>query len=167
MGIADPLLVDTNVLLEATDERRAHHADAIALIESLRRLVFPAQVVREYLAVATRPAAANGLGMPTEDALENVRQLRVHIRLLPEEKPILPAFLRLLETVPCVGRRVHDAHIVATALVHRIRTIVSLNQDDFTAFGDSVTVITPVEALRETPRRGRAPRRPGTIRSRH
>jgi predicted nucleic acid-binding protein len=88
------------------------------LIESPRRLVFPAQVVREYLAVATRPIASNALGMTTVAALENVREFRIHIRLLPEEKPILPTFLRLVETVSPVGRRIHDAHIVAAAIVH-------------------------------------------------
>lgn len=58
--------------------------------------MFPAQVIREYLVVATRPVIANGLGMLLGDALENVREFRKTIRLLPEERPVLPAFLRLL-----------------------------------------------------------------------
>lgn len=157
MTTAEALLVDTNVLLEATDERRRHHEAARGLVESSNPLVFPAQVIREYLAVATRPISANGLGMSTADALENIRQFRIYIRLLPEEKPILPAFLKLIETVPCTGKRIHDAHLVATAMVHRIRTIISLNGDDLAPFAGSVTVVTPSQAL---PRVGRAPRGP-------
>jgi len=129
------------------------------LIESPRRLVFPAQVIREYLAVATRPIAANGLGMTTTAALENIWEFRVHVRLLPEEKPILPTFLRLVEAVPCAGKRIHDAHIVATAIVHRIGAIVSLNGDDLAPLAGPIAIVTPAEALRLPPRRGRSARR--------
>ena len=108
MPTVEPLLVDTNVLLEATDERRQYHEDARALVESATPLVFPAQVIREYLAVATRPVPANGLGMFRADALENVRQFRAFIRLLPEEKPSLPTFLKPIESVPCMGKRVRS-----------------------------------------------------------
>ena len=144
---ADAALVDTNVLLEATDERRQSHADAVAVLESVGPLTLSAQIIREYLAVATRPVTANGLGMPTADALANVREFRRRVRLLVEERPILPTFLALLERVPCTGTRVHDAHIVATALAHRVPTIVSLNRADFAAFGSEVAIVTPTQAL--------------------
>jgi predicted nucleic acid-binding protein len=167
MATAEAFLVDTNVLLEATDERRRHHEAARALVESPNPLVFPAQVIREYLAVATRPISANGLGMSTTDALENIRQFRIYIRLLSEEKPILPAFLKLIETVPCRGKRIHDAHLVATTMVHRIRTIVSLNADDLAPFAGAVAIITPSQALqRRQPVRPSATRR-SPRRSRH
>ena len=143
----DDVLIDTNVLLEATDERRRHHADAVALLESGAAFTVSAQVIREYLAVATRPVTANGLGLPMADALANVREFRRDIRLLPEERPVLPSFLDLLARIPCSGKRVHDAHIVATAIAHRVRTIVSLNPDDLSCFTPNVAVITPSQAL--------------------
>ena len=40
------------------------------------------------------------LGMPLSDALANVREFRRAIRLLPENKPLLPTLLRLLAAVP-------------------------------------------------------------------
>ena len=147
MATVDAVLIDTNVLLEATDERRRYHADAVALLESGTVLTMSAQVIREYLAVATRPVAVNGLGVTIGDALANVREFRRNVRLLPEERPILPAFLQLLVRVPCSGKRVHDAHIVATAIAHRVRTIVSLNRDDLSAFSADVDVVTPGQAL--------------------
>lgn len=48
MAAAERLLVDTNILLEATDEKRPYHQAAKELIESHPPLVMPAQVVREY-----------------------------------------------------------------------------------------------------------------------
>ena len=166
MTTAEPLLVDTNVLLEATDERRPHHRDSMALLESANSLCLTAQVVREYLSVATRPVQVNGLGMSMPDALENVRQFRVFIRLLPEEKPVLPEFLKLIERVPCSGKRVHDAHLVATAIAHRVRTIVSLNRDDLTPFADDVAIRTPSEVFRQRPHDGPKRRKRSSRRSR-
>jgi len=105
-------------------------------------------VIREYLVVATRPAVANGLGLGLSGALENVREFRRTLRLLPEEKPTLPALLSLLEEIPCQGKRIHDAHLVATAIVHRLRTIVTLNGDDFQPFSSRVEAIEPARLLR-------------------
>lgn len=144
----DALLVDTNVLLEATDEKRGGHAACLALLETYPELRTSSQVVREYLVVATRPAAANGLGLPLIAALANVREFRRTLRLLPEEKPTLAALLSLLEEVPCQGKRIHDAHLVATAIVHRLRTIVTLNGDDFEPFSARVETVEPGGLLR-------------------
>lgn len=142
---AEAVLIDTSVLLEATDEARGAHAAARALIERGGRLVFPAQVVREFLVVATRPVSVNGLGMPLADALANVREFRRVIRLLPEERPVLPMLLSLLREIPCQGKRIHDAHLVAAAIVHRVRTITTMNGEDFLPFRSRVNVVTPAE----------------------
>jgi predicted nucleic acid-binding protein len=146
MAAAERLLVDTNILLEATDDRRPYHHAAKDLIESHASLVMPAQVVREYLVVATRPVEVNGLGLSLSDALANVREFRQVIRLLPEGKPLLPSLLRLLTAVPCTGTRIHDAHIVSSAMVHRVKTIVSLDTDDFAPFVPRIAAITLQEA---------------------
>lgn len=137
------LLVDTNVLLEATDEKRRFHDACVELLEKHPRLRISSQVIREYLVVATRPAEANGLGLAVADALSNVREFRRTLRLLPEERPILPAFLALLDEIPCQGKRIHDAHLVATALAHRVQTIVTLNAEDFEPFSTRVRTTAP------------------------
>jgi predicted nucleic acid-binding protein len=139
------LLIDTNVLLEATDEARPHHADARRLVESRPGLVLAAQVVREYLVVATRPSTANGLGLSTGDALANIGEFRRDIRLLPEERAILPAFLALVGRTGCTGKRIHDAHLVATAVAHGVEAIVSL--DDLAPLAGTLPVLTPRLAL--------------------
>ncbi|MGH7897049.1 MAG: type II toxin-antitoxin system VapC family toxin [Candidatus Binatia bacterium] len=146
----ESLLVDTNILLEATDEKREFHAICVDLLESRPGLRAASQVIREYIAVATRPVAANGLGLSVSDALENVRAFRSSLRLLPEEKPVLPTFLSLLEEVPCQGKHVHDANLIATALVHRVRAIVTLNPRDFAPFAARIKTIEPADVGRTT-----------------
>ncbi len=141
---ADRAVLDTNVLLAATDEARREHEHAIAAIN-----VWPAsglvlytsgQILREYLAVATRPVGRNGLGMPRPDAIANVRALRARLNLLVEDAKVSDRLLGLLEAIECAGKQVHDANLVATMLVHGIDTLVTMNVDDFTRFADHVHV---------------------------
>jgi predicted nucleic acid-binding protein len=75
----EPVFLDTSVLVAATDESRRHHDTARALIGRGRSVGLPGatsgQVIRECVAVATRPVAANGLGLSPLDALRNVAHL--------------------------------------------------------------------------------------------
>jgi hypothetical protein len=51
-----------------------------------------------------------------------------------------------LAAVPCTGTRIHDAHIVASAMVHEVKTTVSLDTDDFAPFLSHIAAITLQEA---------------------
>lgn len=141
----DRALLDTNVLLAATDEGRPEHPHALAVIDHWpatgKVLYTSGQVLREYLSVSTRPAAQNGLGLAQQDAIANVRQLRSRLRFLTEDEKVSQRLLGLLEQTECRGKQVHDANLVATGLVHGVDTIVTINVDDFTRFGDQVSVI--------------------------
>jgi predicted nucleic acid-binding protein len=139
--IVERIFTDTNVLVDATDIKRPRHRAAVALLERRRGLVFSAQVAREYLAVTTRPVEANGLGMTLPDALANLAELRRVLRLLPEERALLPALLALLEEVPCHGSGIHDALVVATMRVHRVRRLVTSNPGHFERFSRFVDVL--------------------------
>jgi predicted nucleic acid-binding protein len=140
---AEPCLVDTNFFLEATGAARRHHAAARRFLSREPAPVVSAQILREYLVVATRPIAGNGLGLPLSDALANVRSFRAFVRLAREERPVLPSLLALLEEVPCAGKRIHDANVVATAIAHRIGRLVTFNVGDFAGFRAHVRVDTP------------------------
>ena len=139
-------LLDTNVLVDATDVKRPRHAAAVELLERRPALVLSAQVAREYLVVATRPPAVNGLGLRMADALDNLAQFRGFARLLPEEKPLLPHLLALLEAVPCEGKNIHDALLVATMRAHRVRVLLTSNPTHFVRFGAFVQVVAPDRA---------------------
>jgi predicted nucleic acid-binding protein len=84
----EKVCLDTNVLLDTTDEGRMFHSKAQSVFAFLPangvELFLPTQVVREYLVVATRPEKNNGLGLAIEDAVENVRQFRKRATVIPE-----------------------------------------------------------------------------------
>jgi predicted nucleic acid-binding protein len=144
-AVPDRVLLDTNVLLAATDEGRAEHRDALTVVNDWAAghtdLCTSGQILREYLAVATRPAKLNGLGMKLPDALGNVRAIRERTTLLAEDSRVADRLLGLLTDVDCQGKQVHDANLVATMLVHGIGAVVTMNVADFARFGRLVNLI--------------------------
>jgi predicted nucleic acid-binding protein len=93
-------MLDTNVFLAATDETRAEHLDALALLnrwpDANTTLCVSGQILREYLAVATRPADSNGLGLKPAEAAGNVRAIQDRTALLAEDARVTGRLLRLL-----------------------------------------------------------------------
>jgi predicted nucleic acid-binding protein len=151
MMVADPVpssgraMLDTNVLLAATDEGRAEHHQALTIVNNWPArgvaLYISGQIVREYLAVATRPAEKNGLGLPLAGALANAHAFRGRTSLLAEDAKVSDRLLALLGDVACGGKQIHDANVVATMLVHGIDTIVTMNTDDFARFERQVRLV--------------------------
>jgi predicted nucleic acid-binding protein len=148
------LFLDTNILLGATDTTRKHHDVSIALLRTGGiPLCVSGQVFREYLMVATRPIAANGLGLDPIDALSNVSRLRGRLALLEENERVHRLLSRLVERHALRGKRIHDANIAATAIAHGIEGIVTLNPGDFDFLGtgpvedDTPKVFSPTEIL--------------------
>jgi predicted nucleic acid-binding protein len=143
--VPNRVMLDTNVLLAATDEGRAEHRDALRVVNDWAAehtdLCTSGQILREYLAVATRPAEKNGLGLSLPDALGNVRAIRERITLLAEDSKVADRLLGLLADIECRGKQVHDANLVATMLVHGIGTVVTMNLEDFTRFERHVSLI--------------------------
>jgi predicted nucleic acid-binding protein len=52
-----------------------------------------------------------------------------------------------LGTVPCRGRSIHDALLVATMQVHRVPRLITSNTSDFARFADRITLLEPSDAL--------------------
>jgi len=144
-AVPDRVMLDTNVLLAATDEGRAEHRDALTVLNDWAAgptdLCLSGQVVREYLSVATRPSGRNGLGLTLPDALGNVRAIRARTTLLAEDSTVADRLLGLLADVECRGKQVHDANLVATMLVHGVGTVVTMNLADFARFEQHVSLI--------------------------
>ncbi len=143
--VADRAVLDTNVLLAATDQGRSEHARALAALNDWPNagtvLYTSVQILREYLSVATRPLRVNGLGMTQRDATSNVRRLLERMRLLTETDRVMDSLLTLLDSTHCAGKHVHDANIVATMMAHGIDTLVTMNVDDFKRYGDHVRTV--------------------------
>jgi predicted nucleic acid-binding protein len=141
---ADPaalVVVDTNVLLAATDRSRESHEAATGFLnEDERRLALTPQIVREYLAVTTRPVEVNGFGLPGEDAVANVAQFLDDMDLLSEEVSTTRRLMRLVAERSGAGKQVHDANVVAVALAHRASAIVTDNTRHFSRFADLIGI---------------------------
>ncbi len=134
----DRLFVDTNILLAATDRSRTTHEAARTLIEQAGgagwHLHINGQVVREYLAVATRPVDGNGLGLKAENALANIEQLLGRMTLLAETERVNRELLSLVASGELSGKRIHDAGIAATMIAHGVALLITDNLRDFRVF---------------------------------
>jgi predicted nucleic acid-binding protein len=141
----DRVMLDTNVLLAATDEGRPEHHDALTVLNEWAAgdttLCTSGQILREYLAVATRPAEQNGLGLEPADAVSNVRAIRERNAFLAEDVRVADRLQGLLLDVECGGKQVHDANVIATMLAHGVGTVVTMNVDDFARFEQYVTLV--------------------------
>jgi predicted nucleic acid-binding protein len=141
---ADPtalVVVDTNVLLAATDISRAAHVAATEFLnEDERRLALTPQIVREYLAVATRPVEVNGFGLDGTDAVANVKQFLDDMDLLSEDAVTTAGLMDLIGGQAAAGKQVHDANVVAVALAHRASAIVTDNRRHFSRFEELIAV---------------------------
>jgi predicted nucleic acid-binding protein len=142
--VADRAVLDTNVLLTATDTGRKEYAKAREALDEWpargTTLYTTGQILREYLSVATRPVERNGLGLSQADSVANARAFCGRLRLLDENEKVNTRLLALLDDVACRGKQVHDANIVATMLVHGVDTLVTLNADDFVRFEKLVRI---------------------------
>jgi predicted nucleic acid-binding protein len=129
------LLVDTNVLLEATDEGRRFHVRAMDLFRNASDdgvdLYLGTQVLREYLVVATRPIENNGLGMTTNTALDNIKRFRKRSSLVAETLQAGELFIEWAAKYGTRGKKLHDLQILATASVARMHALITANEKDY------------------------------------
>ena len=148
--VGEILFVDTNVLLTATDVLRPSHLQAKRIFSKASQqgfhLALSGQILREYLAVATRPVEANGLGLTVPDAVANVEQFLGFANLFEETEEVALRLRELAKELDVRGPRIHDANIVATMLIHRIPVLVTQNSSDFIGFGGIKTLA--IEDLR-------------------
>jgi len=145
------LIVDTNVLLSATDTSRHSHTAAVAFLNnSQHNLGITPQIVREYLVVATRPVSVNGLGLSTVDALSNISEISNHVDIFTENRATANKLLDILSRFETLGKQIHDANIVAVALTYGAEAIITDNTADFTKF-NSLIEIRPLTYARHRP----------------
>jgi predicted nucleic acid-binding protein len=142
------LLLDTNVLLGATDRSRDSHLVCNELFrlppQAGVHLVTTPQVLREYLVVATRPVDGNGLGLDTTDAVRNIRTFRTRAHLLPEGVEVYDELISLVESNVLSGKRIHDANVIAAASYHNVSAIITDNTGNYSDFGRVLVLSTAV-----------------------
>lgn len=141
------ILVDTNILL-----RYAHPADPTfgavdASIAGLHAagevLCVVPQNIYEFWATATRPVAANGLGLSIAECQVEVARIRRLFHFLPDLPPLFTEWETLVAAHACHGRVSYDARIIAAMRTHGITRLLTRNGSDFARF-PGVTILDPV-----------------------
>lgn len=138
------VFIDTNVLISSRFAGTHLHAEARRAldraIEGREPLRISRQVIREYLAVVTRPQNWNK-GLSRQEACDDVDRLIRGFEILENGPTVTSLLLRLCTQVEAGGRQIHDANIVATMLIHGERRLLTFNKSDFRRFGDRIELV--------------------------
>lgn len=143
-------LLDTSVLARLANTADVRYAVADRAVVELHRrgevLHLTPQVLIEFRNVATRPVALNGLGLSTADAESQAIGFEAKFSLLSETPDIYPAWKALVGALGVIGKRVHDARLLAVCHVHRVAQMLTFNVPHFAGmagFGPGVVVVDP------------------------
>ena len=138
------MFVDTNVLVKARILEAPEHQTARDGLESalgdLEPLRISRQVLREYLAVVTRPQTWT-VAIAREEALDDVDRLAATFEVLEDGPLVTDWLVSLCRQVPVGGRQIHDANIVATMLAYGERRLLTFNTSDFRRYGDRIELV--------------------------
>ncbi len=138
------MFVDTNVLVKARileapdhDIARSRLRRALQDREPMR---ISRQVLREYLAVVTRPQTWP-IAITREEALADIEALMSGFEILEDGPAVTASLMALCRAVSVGGRQIHDANIVATMLAHGERRLLTFNTADFRRYGDRIELV--------------------------
>jgi predicted nucleic acid-binding protein len=148
-GDANPVFVDTNVLVYANVARAPLHAEALTAIRTYHQagatICTSRQVLREYLAVLSRPQSFTS-PRPVATLIERVQYFESRFLVLEDGSQVTMHLLTLLEQLSIGGKQVHDANIVATMRAYGIGRLLTANVGDFARFAHLITLL-PLEAV--------------------
>lgn len=143
-------MVDTSVLARLANTADPFHAVAAWAVLELHRtgevLHLTAQNLVEFRNLATRPRAVNGLGLSAVDAEAKAAVFEGTFPLLAETPDIYPAWKALVGALGVIGKRVHDARLIAVCHVHAVTHVLTFNVSHFVGwagFGPGIVVVDP------------------------
>ncbi|MBV9121911.1 MAG: PIN domain-containing protein [Planctomycetes bacterium] len=143
-------LIDTTILGRLANVKDVQHAVATRAVLELHRrsevLHVTPQVMIEFRNVATRPVAANGLGLSPVDTEALASTFEARFPVLTDTPDIYPAWKALVGALGVIGKQVHDARLVAVCHVHAVTHVLTFNVTHFArlaGFGPGVGVVDP------------------------
>ncbi len=138
------MFVDTNLLVAYMNVDVPEHLNARTILDNAFQEAEPMrisrQVLREYLAVVTRPQSWSS-PVAMVDALDDVDRLIGAFEILEDGPEVTEALIALCREVPVGGRQIHDANIVATMLAHGERRLLTFNTADFRRYSDRIALV--------------------------
>ena len=145
------ILLDSNLLLRYARTTDPSYELVDSTINSLHDegevLCVVPQNFYEFWAAATRPLAANGLGLSVSDCVLEFTRIKKLYRFLPDQPTLFAEWEKLVEVYACRGRTSYDARLVAAMRTHGISRILTFNGSDFARF-DGLTILDPSDMLR-------------------
>lgn len=127
------ILLDTNVLIYATDRRSPQNAVCRTVLDAVIRGTVPGvlvtQVLIEFLGAATGPSVQAPL--PIGEALSQAATFRAQIRTFDAPSGTWDHMLSIVASTERAGRRTFDAYLAAQAIALGIPTICTYNAVDF------------------------------------
>ena len=138
------MFVDTNVLVNArfieAPDHEAARASLESAIEKPEALRISRQVLREYLAVVTRPQAWP-VAISRDDALDDLSRFAAAFEVLEDGPVVTDRLIALCRQTPVGGKQIHDANIVATMLAYGERRLLTFNTADFRRYADRIELV--------------------------
>ena len=138
------MFIDTNVFVNSRIPHAPDHDVARARLDHALQgnepLRISRQIVREYLAVVTRPQTWP-VAITREEALEDANRLVGRFEILEDGAAVTESLIALCREVSVGGSQIHDANIVATMLAHGERRLLTFNTADFRRYGDRIELV--------------------------
>ena len=139
---AEPVFIDTNILIYANVIETPFHDHALAAIKTAcqaeRSLWISRQIIREYLATMTKPQAFETLSKTT--VLEQIDQFVLQFNVTDDTASVTQHLTRLIRDFEVGGKQIHDANIVATMLAYDIPCLLTHNTKDFQRFKNIIHI---------------------------
>jgi predicted nucleic acid-binding protein len=140
------ILLDTNILLRYARTADPDFATVDLAVNTLHAngdvLCVVPQNIYEFWAVATRPIAANGLGLSVPECQVQVARIKRLFVLLPDLPALFAEWEALVGTHACHGRVSFDARLVAAMRTYGVNRLLTRNGSDFTRF-PGLTILDP------------------------
>ena len=138
------MFVDTNVLINArfidAPDHEAARAGLQNALDASEPLRISRQILREYLAVVTRPQTWS-VALVRDDALDDVDRFAAAFEVLEDGPVVTDWLVSLCRQIPVGGKQIHDANIVATMLAYGERRLLTFNAADFRRFADHIELV--------------------------
>jgi predicted nucleic acid-binding protein len=145
------VFIDTNILIYANLALSPFHDKAVASLREFEGigldLYISRQVLREYLAVMTRPGTLTQ-NIPISSLIQDVQGFEAGLTVFDDGPAVTARLLGIIEQYSVAGKQIHDANIVATMLVHDIPVLLTHNIADFKRYEEIITVL-PLVRLSE------------------